>query len=467
MLVWARAGDVGRRTLLLMLSATVGLAAGVHPSLGVSVAIGMAFALVTLSDVTAGLILFTAFSFMDVITNTAGALASFSKLAGGLLFISWYAQRLVGPRASWSVPRPAPRLTVCLVGLALWSALSVIWAGSTNVAASSTTSFVLNMLLFPIVMVAVQRREQLIGVLGAFVVGAVVSTAYGFVHPVAVGAGDYGRLTGGLGDSNDQAAVLVAAIPIAVALGSVVSQRWLRNLAWLAGVFCIAGVVNTASRGGLVALSVVMVAAVAVGGRWRLRAALLLGISALAIVGYIAILAPATARERVTMASSSGRSDLWRVGWQIVRAHPFNGVGSGNFQGSAVHYVQKAGPLTSASLIVDTPHVAHNVYLEVLADLGIPGLALFFGVAAFSLLAAGQAARAFERQGDTQFELVARCLVLAVVGLLAADVFLSGQFSKQLWLIFALCSATVTVSRNSRRHATRDFRVASHSYAAG
>jgi putative inorganic carbon (hco3(-)) transporter len=109
--------------------------------------------------------------------------------------------------------------------------------------------------------------------------------------------------------------------------------------------------------------------------------------------------------------------------------------------------VQAPGSITSARLIVDAPHVAHNVYLELLADLGVPGLLAFVGVAIFSLLAGLRAARAFERQGDAGLELAARCVVLALIGFLAADFFLSGEFSKQLWLTFALCSALLGLAR--------------------
>jgi O-antigen ligase len=147
------------------------------------------------------------------------------------------------------------------------------------------------------------------------------------------------------------------------------------------------------------------------------------------------------------MSSTSGRSDIWRVGWRMVQAHPLTGVGSGNFQAASIHYVQGIGSLTSAYLIVDVPHVAHNVYLELLADLGIPGLLAFLGVAGFSMLAAGKAARRFERGGDTEMELVARSMVLALVAFMSADFFLSGEFSKQLWLTFALCPAILALSQ--------------------
>jgi O-antigen ligase len=135
------------------------------------------------------------------------------------------------------------------------------------------------------------------------------------------------------------------------------------------------------------------------------------------------------------------------VGWRMVQAHPVTGVGSGNFQEAAVHYVQGIGTLTAANLIVDVPHVAHNIYLELLADLGIPGLLAFLGVVVSCMLAAAKAARLFEAQGDVPMELIARSLVLALVAFMSADFFLSGEFSKQLWLTLALCPAVLALSQ--------------------
>ena len=446
---WTRAPDqhIGWAALLLTLSAAVGLAAGIKPSIGVALAIGAAFSLVTISDVTAGLVLFTILSFLDVLNSSSSGSASFIKVAGLLLFGSWYAQRLVGTASTRAaVGRIPANLVVCVVALALWSALSVTWAESSGAAVTATLSFVLNMLLLPIVMVAVRRREHLYWVLAAFLAGAIISTAYGFISPAATGSVD-GRLAGGIGDANEQAAVLVAAIPIALALGNAMQRPALRLLAWSGGVFCLIGVFTTLSRGGLIALGCVLVAAVAFGGRWRPKAAALLAVTLLGTVTYYFALAPLAARERVTSATTSGRSDIWRVGWRMVEAHPFIGSGSGNFQQAAIHYVQGIGSITSANFIVNVPHVAHNVYLEMLADLGIPGLLAFVGVAFFSLLAAAKAAHNFERSGDRDMELVARCLVLSVVAFMSADFFLSGEFSKQLWLTFALCPAVLALSQ--------------------
>jgi O-antigen ligase len=283
----------------------------------------------------------------------------------------------------------------------------------------------------------------------------VISVIYGFLNPVVSGNGDFGRLAGGLGDANDQAAVLVAAIPIATSLAFAWRNRpALRNAALLGAVMCLAGVVNTLSRGGLVALAVVLLAAVVFSGRWRPWATALLLIVTVGTAVYFIAIASNNQRARVTSTTTSGRDDIWRIARRMISARPVTGFGSGNFQVSAIHYVNQAGPISNANLIVDVPHVAHNIYLELLADLGVPGLLAFLGIVASCMGAAGRAALDFRRSGDRDLELISRCVLLSLVGFMTADFFLSGEFSKQLWLMLALCPALLLLARSKLADAT-------------
>jgi O-antigen ligase len=440
---------------ILLVCLGIGIASGVKPVLGIELAFALSFAFATVANVTVGLVLFTVLSFVEVINNTGGTSgASFTKLAGLVLFGSWFASRVSQSgeeRASSRVPTPTAFMVLCTALLA-WSALSATWADSSGIAMSSTGRYALEIILIPIVLIAIQRRDQLQWFLAAFVIGAVLSTIDGFLNPVSAGLGDYGRLTGTLGDANEQAAVLVAAMPMAVGLASTLRHRPpLRALSWAAALICLVGAVDTLSRGGLVALGAVLVAAVVFGGRWRAQATALLLATMIGTVAYFAVFAPASAQQRVTMSDTNGRTDIWTVAWRIVQAHPLNGVGSGNFQNSAIHYLQAPGSISSANLIVDVPHVAHNIYLEVLADMGIPGLIAFLGIVVAAFGAAYRAAREFERQGDFELELVARSLLLALVAFMTADFFLSGEYSKQLWLTIAICPAALNLSRSQAR----------------
>ncbi len=48
-------------------------------------------------------------------------------------------------------------------------------------------------------------------------------------------------------------------------------------------------------------------------------------------------------------------------------------------------------------------------------------------------------------------ELMSRCALLAIVGFMTSNFFLSGEFSKQLWLVFALGPALLDLARRQRR----------------
>jgi O-antigen ligase len=284
-------------------------------------------------------------------------------------------------------------------------------------------------------------------VMGALVVGAVLSAIYGML--AGGDAADPGRLSGAGGDANDTAAVLVAGGIIAAGLAAALRDKPFLRLAAAAAVpLCGFAVFLTLSRGGLIALGASLIAAVVMAGRHRGKVLMLAVAATLVTVMYFSVFAPAAAEQRVTGANGgTGRVDIWTVGWRMVEAHPLSGVGAGNFPIASVHYLLEPGVLKRDDFIVDTPKVAHNTYLDVLAELGVIGLALFASVILFSLVCGVRGARQAERVGDGQLEILARALVVALVGLLAADFFVSRQYSKQLWLLFALCPVLLELGR--------------------
>ena len=124
-------------------------------------------------------------------------------------------------------------------------------------------------MLFLIVFAAVRTREQLLWVVGAFVVGALLSAIYGIIVPPP--PQDIGRLAGAGGDPNETAAALVAGRDARDRAGG--SPRGAsRCCGWpcaVAAVVCLFALFLTLSRGGLIALGVALIAAVVLGGRRR------------------------------------------------------------------------------------------------------------------------------------------------------------------------------------------------------
>jgi O-antigen ligase len=176
-----------------------------------------------------------------------------------------------------------------------------------------------------------------------------------------------------------------------------------------------------------------------------------LGVAAAAVLAtviYFGAFASVEARGRILeLEGGTGRTDIWTVGWRMVQDQPLLGVGAGNFPVASIHYLLEPGALLRTDFIVDNPKVAHNTYLNVLAELGVVGLALFLAIIASSMWWAAQAVGFAALAGDRQLEVLARAMVVVIVGLLAADFFGSREYSKQLWLLLSLCPVLLQISR--------------------
>jgi O-antigen ligase len=433
---------------LLTSALLVGVVAGYSPPLAIALTLGVTFLALAMVNLTAGLCIFAVLTFLDTaLAGQAQGALSAPRLLGIVLMLSWLALVTAGEREQRERIFSHSGFLFVLMLLVGWTALSALWAEHPPAALDAAFRYLPNAFLFLIVFAGVRTREQLEWVLAAFVLGAFIAAVYGMMVP----APDYeiGRLSGAGGDANEVAASLVAGGILAVALMAALRGRpILRVGAAIAVPLCLFAVFLTLSRGGLIALGASLIAAVIMGGKHR-SAVLAAAVTAVAVaVIYFTMFAPAAALERVTgVGGGTGRVDIWTVGWRMVEDQPLRGIGAGNFPIASIHYLLEPGALQRDDFIVDEPKVAHNTYLGVLAELGIVGLALLLAVILFSLGCTVKAARRAERSGDRTVEILARALFVALVGLLAADFFVSREYSKQLWLLMALCPVLLELSR--------------------
>ena len=401
------------------------------------------------ADLTAGLCVFMIVAFAERIPAVGASDLTLVKALGGLLAVSWLAAvatRRAGDRQIFSAH---PVMMAMAVLLLAWMILSVGWAEDPTVARGDVLRYALNLALLPIVYSAVRRREHVAAVLGTYVGGVVLVALYAIATR---GAEETGRISGVAGTANELASLLVTALVLAVGLLLALRQApVLRGLCMAAAVICLGALFLTLSRSGLVALGAALAAAVFVGGRRRVGIGLLALVIGVCVLGYFTLGASEQARERVTtIGGGTGRTDLWTVALRMADDDPVRGVGVGNFQTASVHYLLRPGAILRDEFIVDKPQVAHNVYLQVLAELGVPGLVLFLGVVGSGLLAAWRAAGLFARRDDPFLETCARALVLALIALLVADMFASDQLNKGLWLLIGLGPALLAIARGER-----------------
>jgi O-antigen ligase len=310
------------------------------------------------------------------------------------------------------------------------------------------------LLLLLLVCTAVASASDLRLLAWAFVAGAALTTLLPLAG-VAAGTDEGGRFGGDLGNPNNLAAVVLPALALVGFMLVAARGRGERLLLAAAGAVLIVAFVRTESRGGLVGLGVMAVAAIALAGpaRRRVLAALLLLCGAVAL--WFAAIAPGDARSRATdfsTAHSTGRVDLWHVAERMAANHPLGGIGIDNFTALEPTYLPSELDVARADLVLRGTLI-HNTYLNLLAELGVVGAALFAALVIGALAAALAAIRTLAQRGDRPTELLARGLATGAVGMLAAYVFFSAQYEKQLWIVLGALLALSSVAR--RRAALR------------
>jgi O-antigen ligase len=437
-----------------VLAATVGLLAGLNPPLAIAAALSVAYLILALHSLTAGLVGFTLLAFLELVPT--GPALSVVKLAGAILALSWLANVTVAGDDRREFPSSHPMLSTALLLFVSWSTLSFVWAPVPGAALASAASFALNFALFPIVYTAVRSIRDVRLIAGAFIAGAFMAAVYGILaqpDATALASGSAAgsgldRLAGTLGDPNELATLLVAGMVLATMF--VFDRRTsppLRLAAAGTGSVLLLALLFTVSRGGLVALGTALVVTILVARRYRGRAILTsVAVAATAVLFFLAFADPA-ARERITASDGGGkRTDVWKVAGRMIEDNPVTGVGAGNFRHESIHYLVAPGTIRFDELI-DERSVAHNAYLEVLTGTGFVGLGLYVAVITACLWAMVRAARNFATQDNRQGELTTRTVIVAVASILAAYLFLSEESSKYLWLLLSLGPALLAISQ--------------------
>ena len=176
-------------------------------------ALGVTFAVAVVADVTLGVFLFTMLSFLETVNAGSGAV-SFIKVAGLILFVSWFAaQATRSDRESRSLLASSPGVAIPVILFVSWSVISLVWAVSSGKAALLDRALPARRPAVPdLVRRDPQARSMSAGSSAAFVLGAVMSAVIGLLQ--SGGA----RLAGGIGDPDGEAALLAAAIMLDLGL---------------------------------------------------------------------------------------------------------------------------------------------------------------------------------------------------------------------------------------------------------
>jgi O-antigen ligase len=370
-----------------------------------------------------------------------------AKGAAVVVLVAWIAASAVrSTRPAYGGHRWPSTILVLLLA---WLALSLTWADDVGHAASALAQWLAVGLVFLLVATTMVDMQAIRLTSTMFVIGAVASMAIGVargeLRPLASPGLDAGRFAGAAGDPNLLAAGFLPAIVLALGLLPVRRDPIWRWGIMLSAVLLSVGLAATGSRGGLVAALVTTVLAALLMSRRRKQVLVLATVASCAALVWFSM-SPATWKRVTTSDGGAGRDELWKVAWAMAGDHPVAGVGVDNFTVVAGDYTRRVGPLESVDLIAVRPHQVHNVYLQMLAEVGVVGFLLFTSFVLVCIWTGLSAARRFAARGEGADAALAGAVALATSGMLVASFFLSNAVDRRLWFLLALGPGLLTAA---------------------
>ncbi len=264
-------------------------------------------------------------------------------------------------------------------------------------------------------------------------------TAVALVSQGAVVEGS--RLTSlGSYDPNDLGALFVIMIPFAIG-ASTRGPKLSRLVSAVSAAVLFAVLMKTGSRGGLIGL---VVGLSVFSFSYRPRKILIILSAIIVLAPLTWPLLPTVTKERAVSllsldedyntTSNSGRLYLWKRGVVFALANPLVGLGAGTFEVQIGEDFRDQGTRGAW-------HTAHNTYVQIFAEIGMPGGILLLALMGRSVC--NSAAFWSWRTRTHRPELLA-----SLAAYLSAIVFLSHGYSYILWGVIGIAAMTEQLRRS-------------------
>ncbi len=316
-----------------------------------------------------------------------------SSLVGVLLVVGLLLTLIAGRRVA--VPM-SPTIPLWLLMLGVAGA-TTLWSLDPLHSANGFLSLGSLSIVYILVALSHVDRRILTRTENGLLIGGVTVCLYGLAQFFLLGgfpndvagqpSGSGGRFGNDMLGPNNEAIALMLPLFLAVSRSLTRQDARTRNLYSGIAALMLLGIVMTGSRGGILA-------AIAAGlvmtitskqGRRRLLTYTAAGVAFGAIAFFLHPLG--LAQRDVTTGSSSGRTDIWRVGLAACPHYCPLGAGWETFP---VVYAETQPTVPDAAVLVGQggSYQPHNVILLVAIELGVPGLILLFAVLGTTLVEA-------------------------------------------------------------------------------
>lgn len=329
------------------------------------------------------------------------------------------------------VRRPTPGHIVMALFVAL-AALSYLWSLFPEGTLVQVFSYIQLLAMVWLIWELAPRARQQVHLMQAYVLGTLVSgidTVYLFLSKQEA---TYQRYAGAGLDANDLGLIMALSIPVSYCL-LIESKGWITWAYRLQLILAGTTILLTASRGATLASVVALAIVPLTLGRLRARQKIAVALTASLLIGGALLYVPASSWERLStvpgefeQGTFTGRTVIWKAGWELFRSHPFLGVGANAFR-------LVVSRILAEPIHLDNPEPAppaHNTFLSILVEQGVIGLALFCAL----LVLLGLSLRALPPFPRTMWMV---WLAVWVVGVSS----LTWEMRKPTWFFFGLLMA--------------------------
>jgi len=264
------------------------------------------------------------------------------------------------------------------------------------------------------------------------------------------------RSSGPIGDENRYAQIMLMLVPFGVLCFANSRRRSLRLLAAVCLAFAAIGFVLAVSRGGAVALLMVLLALPALG----LLSVRKLGWVAVVLALMVAV-TPQYRRRIISVAAlphlfsvdvteedepdgaMKGRATEMLAAAYVFIDYPLIGVGPGMFP----YYSQEYGNQLGIRRLGERRE-AHSLYLDIAAENGALGLLLFLAIAALTLQRLHRARKLCASE-HPDLSRTAAATFVALLSYLATGVFLHFSYQRYYFLVLALAWSVILIAERA------------------
>jgi O-antigen ligase len=303
--------------------------------------------------------------------------------------------------------------------------------------------YTVNMFFFVLLVSHVTSLQRLKSFLWVICLSTVVYSVFGGILQAGSFAGGRFEVMGGVFDANDTAYVLLSLFPLCLYFVQFDAGLMRRLVAIAAICGAVATILLTGSRGGIIAFGAVLLMllltrtpGVGIGRKilllMVLAATWFLMRDKIDIERYLT-LSDLSSDYNVT--AQGGRMKLWGEALDLSLAHPVTGVGVNGFATATDHVRRLAGESYLHWQAV------HNSYLQVAAEVGLIGFALYLLIHLRSLRTFLRLSRSRSQSPESvELGALGALMLLGFTGLMISGFFLSQGYSIFVTLYFALAA---------------------------